>query len=311
VAAVAAFRYVSESRASANHGYDLPGAVTVTGGLLALVYGFTKAGTDGWGSSTTVALFAIAAVLLVAFVVIEQRAAHPLLPLRVVLDRNRGGSFLASLLVGTAMLGTFLSLTYYFQGTLHYSALKTGFAFVPFSLGIISGATAASRLLPRFGPRALLTGGLLLATAGLVLFSTLDMHSAYVSTVLPAELVVSLGMGLSFVAMSSTALLGVSPEDAGVASALVNSTQQTGSSMGAALINTIATSATVSYVASHGTSPEALTAGAIHGYTTAFTFSAIVLAVAAAAAFTLIRRARPSTDEAVVEGEQVLALAGV
>ena len=235
VAAVAAFRYVSESRASANHGYDLPGAATVTGGLLALVYGFTKAGTDGWGSSTTVALFAIAAVLLVAFVVIEQRAAHPLLPLRVVLDRNRGGSFLASLLVGTAMLGTFLSLTYYFQGTLHYSALKTGFAFVPFSLGIISGATAASRLLPRFGPRALLTGGLLLATAGLVLFSTLDVHSAYVSTVLPAELIVSLGMGLSFVAMSSTALLGVSPEDAGVASALVNSTQQTGSSMGAAL----------------------------------------------------------------------------
>jgi len=311
VAAVAAFRYVSESRASANHGYDLPGAVTVTGGLLALVYGFTKAGTDGWGSSTTVALFAIAAVLLVAFVVIEQRAAHPLLPLRVVLDRNRGGSFLASLLVGTAMLGTFLSLTYYFQGTLHYSALKTGFAFVPFSLGIISGATAASRLLPRFGPRALLTGGLLLATAGLVLFSTLDVHSAYVSTVLPAELIVSLGMGLSFVAMSSTALLGVSPEDAGVASALVNSTQQTGSSMGAALINTIATSATVSYVASHGTSPDALTAGAIHGYTTAFAFSAIVLAAAAAAAFTLIRRARPSTDEAVVEGEQVLALAGV
>ena len=311
VAAVAAFRYVSESRASANHGYDLPGAVTVTGGLVALVYGFTKAGTDGWGSSTTVTLFAVAAVLLVAFVLIEQRAAHPLLPLRVVIDRNRGGSFLASLLVGTAMLGTFLSLTYYFQGTLHYSALKTGFAFVPFSLGIISGATAASRLLPRFGPRALLTGGLLMATAGLVLFSTLDVHSAYVTTVLPAELIVSLGMGLSFVAMSSTALLGVGPEDAGVASALVNSTQQTGSSMGAALINTIATSATVSYVATHGTSPEALTAGAIHGYTTAFTFSAIVLAVAAAAAFSLIRRARPSTDEAVVEGEQVLALAGI
>ena len=117
VAAVAAFRYVTESRASSNHGYDLPGAVTVTGGLLALVYGFTKAGTDGWGASTTVMLFAVAAVLLVAFVVIEQRVSHPLLPLRVVLERNRGGSFLASLLVGVAMLGTFLSLTYYFQGT--------------------------------------------------------------------------------------------------------------------------------------------------------------------------------------------------
>ncbi len=312
VAAVAAFRYVSESRASASHGYDLPGAATVTGGLLALVYGFTKAGTDGWSASTTVILFAAAAVLLVAFVAIEQRAAHPLLPLRIVLDRNRGGSFLASLLVGTAILGTFLSLTYYFQGVLHYSALKTGFAFVPFSLGIITGATAASRLLPRFGPRALLTGGLLMAVTGLALFSTLDVHSTYLSTVLPAEIIVSLGMGLSFVAMNSTALVGVNSQDAGVASALVNATQQTGGTMGAALINTIATSATVSYLATHGTSPASLTAGAIHGYTTAFVFSAIVLALAATAAFTLIRRPQPTTDDAIAEeADEPLALATI
>ena len=243
VAAVAALRYVTESRASAKHGYDIPGAVTVTGGLLALVYGFTKAGTDGWGASTTVILFAVAAVLLVAFVVIEQRVAHPLLPLRVVLERNRGGSFLASLLVGVAMLGTFLSLTYYFQGTLHYSALKSGFAFLPFSIGIIAGATLASRLLPRFGARVVMTGGLLLAMAGLIVFSTLHVDSSYISIVLPAEVIVSLGMGLSFVAMSSTALIGVNPADAGVASALVNTTQQTGGTLGAALINTIATSA--------------------------------------------------------------------
>jgi EmrB/QacA subfamily drug resistance transporter len=310
-AAVAAFRYVSESRASANHGYDLPGAATVTGGLLALVYGFTKAGTDGWGSTVTLSLFGAAAVLLLAFVVIELRAQHPLLPMRIVLDRNRGGSFVASLLVGTAILGTFLSLTYYFQGVLHYSALKSGFAFVPFSLGIITGATAASRLLPRFGPRALLTGGLLMAVGGLALFSTLDVHSAYVSIVLPAEVIVSLGMGLSFVALSSTALIGVSEEDAGVASALVNATQQTGGTMGAALINTIATSATVSYIAVHGTSVEARAAGAVHGYTTAFTFSAIVLALAAAASFTLIRR-RARTAEAMAEvDDETLALATV
>jgi EmrB/QacA subfamily drug resistance transporter len=311
VAAVAAFRYVSESRASSNHGYDLPGAVTVTGGLLALVYGFTKAGTDGWGSSITVGLFAVAAVLLVTFVVIEQRAAHPLLPLRVVLDRNRGGSFLSSLLVGTALLGTFLSLTYYFQGTLHYSALKSGFAFVPFSLGIITGATMASRLLPRFGPRLLMTGGLLLGMTGLILFSTLDVHSAYLSTVLPAEVIVSLGMGLSFVAMSSTALIGVSPQDAGVASALVNATQQTGGTMGAALINTIATSATATYIAAHGKSAASVAAGSIHGYTTAFTFSAIVLAVAAVSAFTLIRRGRPEASDADLVSEAELVLAPV
>ena len=311
VAAVAAFRFITESRASSNHGYDLPGAVTVTGGLLALVYGFTKAGTDGWGSSITVSLFAAAAVLLVAFVLIEQRVQHPLLPLRVVLDRNRGGSFLASLLVGTALLGTFLSLTYYFQGTLHYSALKSGFAFVPFSVGIIAGATLASRLLPRFGPRIVMTGGLLLGMAGLFLFATLTVSSTYLTVVLPAEVIVSLGMGLSFVAMSSTALIGVSPQDAGVASALVNATQQTGGTMGAALINTIATSATVSYVAVHGTSPTALTNGAIHGYTTAFTFSAIVLAVAGVSAFVLIRRGRPDAADIVNDEEQALVLAPV
>ena len=314
-AAIAATRVVSESRSPANHGYDLPGAATVTGGLLALVYGFTKAGTDGWTSSVTLALFGAAAVLLVAFVLIEMRASHPLLPLRVVLDRNRGGSFLASLLVGTAMLGTFLSLTYYFQGTLHYSALKSGFAFIPFSLGIITGATVASRLLPRFGPRVVMGGGLLMATAGLFLFSTLDLHSAYVSTVLPAEIIVSLGMGVSFVAMSSTALIGVQPEDAGVASALVNATQQTGGTMGAALINTIATTATASYLVTHGTSPTALAEGAIHGYTSAFTFSAVVLAGAAVAAFALIRRTRPNREGAeevaADEPELELALAGV
>jgi MFS family permease len=311
VAAVAAFRYITESRASSTHGYDIPGAVTVTGGLLALVYGFTKAGTDGWGSSVTVTLFAVAAVLLVAFVLIEQRVKHPLLPLRVVLDRNRGGSFLASLLVGTALLGTFLSLTYYFQGTLHYSALKSGFAFVPFSVGIITGATLASRLLPRFGPRLVMTGGLLLGMGGLFLFSTLSVTSAYLTTVLPAEVIVSLGMGLSFVAMSSTALIGVSPQDAGVASALVNATQQTGGTMGAALINTIATSATVSYVAAHGKSVASLTAGSIHGYTTAFTFSAIVLAVAGVSAFTLIRRGRPDAADIVTGEEPALVLAAV
>ncbi len=306
-AALAALRTVRESRGAANHGYDLPGAATVTGGLLALVYGFTKAGTDGWGSSIAVALFTAAAVLLLGFVVIEMRAKHPLLPLRVVLHRDRGGSFLASLLVGTALLGTFLSLTYYFQGTLHYSALKSGFAFLPFSLGIIAGATVASRFLPRFGPRMVMVTGLVFGTGGLFLLSSLGVQSTYVSIVLPAELIISLGMGMAFVSLSSTALIGVNPEDAGVASALVNSTQQTGGSMGAALINTIATSATATYLVTHGHSPAALEAGAIHGYTTAFTFSGIVLAVAAVTTFALIRRAQ--AQEQPVDAQEEVAMA--
>jgi EmrB/QacA subfamily drug resistance transporter len=316
-AAVAATRVVSESRSPSNHGYDLPGAATVTGGLIALVYGFTKAGTDGWSSSTAVAFFTAAAVLLVSFVAIELRAEHPLLPMRVVLHRDRGGSFLASLLIGTGMFGTFLSLTYYFQNTLHYSALKSGFAFLPFSLGIITGATLASRFLPRIGPRLVMGGGLALGAGGLFLFSQLDVASTYVSIVLPAELIASLGMGLAFVSLSSTALIGVHPEDAGVASALVNSTQQTGGSMGAALINTIATTATASFLVVHGHSPAALEAGYIHGYTTAFTFSGIVLSVAAVAAFTLIRRARNQEqtvaafeEEVLTEEADAVALAG-
>jgi MFS family permease len=174
--------------------------------------------------------------------------------------------------------------------------MKSGFAFVPFSVGIITGATLASRGLPRFGPRAVMVFGLTFAAVGLGLLTMIGVDSSYVSRVLPAEVIVSLGMGLSFVAMSSTSLFGVQASDAGVASALVNATQQTGSSMGAALINTIATSATVSYLATHGHSAAAVTAGAIHGYDTAFAFSGIMLALAAVAAVTLIRAKAADTD---------------
>ena len=156
--------------------------------------------------------------------------------------------------IGTGIFGTFLSLTYYFQNTLHYSALKSGFAFVPFSLGIITGATLASRFLPRIGPRARHGRRARAWRRRAVPLQHARRGTRPTSSiVLPAELIVSLGMGLAFVSLSSTALIGVHPEDAGVASALVNSTQQTGGSMGAALINTIATTATASYLVVHGT----------------------------------------------------------
>ncbi len=296
IAAVAATRVVTESRSPVRHGYDIPGAIAVTLGLLGLVYGFTTAATDGWSSSTTVALLTCAAVLVGVFVWIEQRSAHPLLPMRIILDRNRGGSFLASLLVGVAMLGTFLSLTFYFQGTLHYSAMKTGLAFLPFSIGIVAGATLAGRIATRVSPRSIMTMGIAVAAVGLWLFSTLQVHSSYASVVLPAELIVSFAMGMTFVAMNSTALLGVNPDDAGIASALLNSTQQTGSSMGAALTNTIATTATASYLASHGFAAASVAAGYVHGYTTAFRFSAVMLVAACLAAFGLVRRTRPNVS---------------
>ncbi|MGH9016453.1 MAG: MFS transporter [Acidimicrobiales bacterium] len=296
VAAVAARRVVGESRAETRGGYDLPGAVTVTGGLFLLVYGFTTAGTEGWGAPLTGALLLAAVVALALFVTIELRSPHPLLPLRVVADRNRGGSFLASLLVGSAMLGTFLFLTYYFQGTLHYSALKTGFAFLPFSGGIVVGAGLASRFLPRTGPRALMMTGLTLAAAGLVWFTRLGVDSSYLTLVLPAEVMVSLGMGTTFVPMSSTALIGVDPSDAGVASALVNTTQQVGGSLGTALLNTLAATAAASYLAAHLHGTAVTQAAAVHGYTTAFTVSAALMAAAAVAAAVLVRRGRPQPE---------------
>jgi EmrB/QacA subfamily drug resistance transporter len=299
IAAVGAVREVRESRAEGERRYDLPGAVAVTGGLLTLVYGFTRAETDGWASPVTLGLLLAGVVLLTSFVVVERFSQTPLLPLRVVLDRNRGGSFLASLLVGISLMGTFLFLTYYLQGTLHYSALRSGFAFLPFSGGIIFSAILASQLLPRLGPRALMTGGLLMAAAGLTWFTQIGLHTTYVAHVLPAEIVVSVGLGFVFVPFSSTALIGVARHDAGVASALVNATQQVGGSLGTALLNTIAASASAGYlVAHHGRLAQEL--APVHGYATGFVCSAAVLFVAMLLAFTMVRASRHETPSDVI-----------
>jgi EmrB/QacA subfamily drug resistance transporter len=292
LAALAATREVRESRAEGESRYDIPGALTVTTGLLSLVYGFTRAETDGWASPITLTLLSVGVVLLVAFVLIERRSTIPLLPLRVVLDRNRGGSFLASLLVGIALFGTFLFLTFYMQSVLGYSALKTGFAFLPFSAGIIFSATLASSLLPRLGPRTLMCAGLLLGAIGLAWFTQIGVHTAYVTHVLPAELVVSIGLGFAFVPFSSTALIGVAPHDAGVASALVNATQQVGGSMGTALLNTVAASATASYLLAHHGNPAFGAEALVHGYTVGFTVSAAILLVAVIVAGSLVRASR-------------------
>ncbi len=301
-AAAGASRVVRESRSKVRSRYDIVGTVLATAGLFLLVYGFTTAATDGWRAPLTLFLLATAAALLVAFVLREQRALHPLLPLRVVLDRNRGGAYLASLLVGSAMLGTFLFLTYFFQGTLGYSAVRTGFAFLPFSGGIIVGAMISSRLLPRLGPRPLMVTGLLMGTGGLLWFTQLTATSSFVAHALGAEILTSLGMGLAFVPMSSTALVGVDPSDAGVASALVNTTQQVGSSLGTALLNTLAASAAASYLVAHIAQPGARQAAAVHGYTTGFTVSAVLLGIAAVSTAWLVRASRADVEPAAEPG---------
>jgi EmrB/QacA subfamily drug resistance transporter len=283
---------VRESKAEGRPHYDLVGTATVTVGLVALVYGFTKADSDGWTSAITIGLLAAAVVLLAAFVTIEARIKHPLLPLRVLADRTRGGAYLASLLMIAGMFSTFLLLTYYLQGTLGYSALETGFAYLPYSVGTFVGAAVAGRLMARVGPRPLMVGGMVFGVAGLVLFAQVGVHTGFWSLVVPAEVITSLGLGLAFVPLTSTALVGVQPADAGVASALVNATQQIGNSLGVALLNTIAATATASYLASHGSSTVARAVGLVHGYTTAFYIGAAFLALAAVASVLLVRARR-------------------
>jgi EmrB/QacA subfamily drug resistance transporter len=307
-AAIATYRLVSESKGTSRGRYDLPGALTSTVGLVSLVYGVTEAETKGWESPITILLLGAAVVLLAAFVVIERSTSHPLLPLRVVTERNRGGAFLASALVGLALFGTFLFLTYYLQGktTLDYSPLRTGFAFLPFSVGIVISATVASSLMTRFAPRWLMTTGLVMAALGMLWFTQLGAHSGFWPHVFPAEVVMSLGMGLVFVPISSTALVGVAGRDSGVASAMINTTQQVGGSIGVALLNTVAASATTSYVAAHGAA--SLVKGLVHGYATAYLAGAGFMVLAIVLTLVLINAKREDLEAVTASAtEEALA----
>ena len=300
--AIASLPLIKESRAEGDRHFDVPGALVATSGLALLVYGFTEASLHSWTAPLTLGLLASAVVLLTAFVLWEARAKNPMLPLRIILDRNRGGSYLAFFLATLAMFAMFLFLTYYLQGVLGYSPLKAGVAFLPFPLGVITSATIASKTLPRFGPRSLATGGFFLAVLGMLWLTQLQADSSYLVHVVPAMLLISLGMGHVFVPLSSTALLGVPNHDAGAASALVNTMQQVGGSLGIAFLNTIATSATTSYAASHGGLSAAAT---VHGFTSAFAIGAGIMTAALIVVVALIRpqRSGPVAGEGVYDAE--------
>ena len=214
-------------------------------------------------------------MLLTGFVLIQRSSDHPLLPLRVVLDRNRGGAFAAIGVVGAGMFGVFLFLTYYLQQTLGFSPVETGLAFLPMVGALMLTSTITSTVvLPRVGPRPLITLGLLLGAIGLVLLTRLDVSSTYAAHVLPGLLLVGLGLGPATAAAFNTGTGGVRPGDSGVASATVNVMQQVGGSIGTALLSTVAASATSSFAGSQ-------TTAAAHGYTTAFWWSAAIFAAGA------------------------------
>ncbi|MGY0237133.1 MFS transporter [Longispora urticae] len=295
IAFALALPIVKESRAEGNTKYDIPGAVLSTAGLVALVYGFTKAAEDGWTATSTLAWFVVSVILLVGFVVVELRTAHPLLPMRVILHRNRGGSTLVSITLGAGMMGMFLFMTYYFQGTLHWSPLQSGVAYLPFSGALIVTAIVGSGLLPKVGPRAMMTVGGVLAAGSMVWLTQLKVDSSYVAFIMPALIIMAVGMALVFVPLGNTALSGVDPHDAGVASALLNTSQQIGGSLGVALLNTVFTTAVANfitdYVKTNGPEKvqEAAALGAVHGYNVAFTVSAVLLGASAVIIFLMIQ----------------------
>ena len=284
---------------------DLPGILTATAGLFALVYGFSNAETQSWTASLTLVMFAVAAVLLAAFILIERRVAHPLLPLRVVLDRDRGASYLAVGLSAIAIFAVFLFLTYYLQRNLALSPVETGLAFLPMVACIMfTSITANVALLSRVGARPLVPTGMLLGCAGMLYLTGLGPQSSYAGHVLPALIVLGLGFGLIFAPAINTATLGVAARDTGIASAMVNTSQQVGGAIGTAMLSTIALNATGSFTAGRRPSSELMAQAAVHGYTTAFYWSATIFAVASVVCGLLLR---PKATTVVAVGEPVLA----
>jgi EmrB/QacA subfamily drug resistance transporter len=278
IAVAGALAWIRSSRPATRPPMDWPGAVLAGAGLFLIVFGFSHAESAGWTAALTIGSIILGGVLLAGFVVAEQRASHPLLPLRVILDRTRGGSYTAVFISGIAIFGTFLFLTFYLQVVKGESPLTTGLLFLPM-IGciLISSNLSSIVLLPRVGPRVLIASGMLLAAGGMAYLTQVTVGSAYASGILPALLILGLGFGMIFAPAINTATFGVARQDSGVASALVNTMQQVGGSIGTSALSTIALTATASYLIAHHTSPLAPAIAATHGYTIAFTVSAALL----------------------------------
>lgn len=264
-----------------NHGdpdrarIDIPGVLTWSLGLFALVFGFSNAETHGWGATATVVALIASPVLLTAFVLIERRVEHPLMPLNIVWDRARGGSFAALFVTGAGVFAVFLFLTYFLQLTLRFSPLKTGLAFLPLTIVlVITSTTVQTRVIQRTGVKPLVLVGMALGAVAMVLFAQLTPSSSYGSAVLPGLLITGVGMGCIFAPAFSAATLRVAPNEAGIASAMVNTSQQIGGSVGTSLLSTIYATAVTSYLSSHP-QVQGLASGAqVHGDTTAFWWAA-------------------------------------
>nr|WP_245599405.1 MFS transporter [Nakamurella lactea] len=278
---------------------DLPGALAVSGAMFCLVYGFSNAALHSWHSPSTYGFLVAGVVLLAVFVLRQLRAAAPLLPPRVVLDRNRGGAYLAMFIAGAGMFGTFLFVTYYLQNTLGFSPVAAGLAFLPMVVVLmLAAAVSQVVLMPRSGPRPLIGGGMLLVAAGMVWMTQISVHSGYASMILPPMILIAIGFGLVFSPALNTGTFGTAASDTGVASATINVAQQLGGSIGTALLNTVAAAATTGYLTAHlnggaapGGRPDTglVQESLVRGYTVGFWWTAGIFAVGAVVCFGLLR----------------------
>jgi EmrB/QacA subfamily drug resistance transporter len=275
-----AVRYVRESRVDVEHrSYDIAGAVTVTGGLVLLVYAIVKAQAYGWGSGRTLGFIAVALLLLAVFLVIESRAKAPLMRLSIFRIKTLTVADSALLLVASGMFGMFFFASLYVQEILGYSPLRAGLAFLPVTLGIIVGAGVAQQLVKRLGVRVVSIIGIMLAAAGMLVLTQLPVHGSYVGNLLVGLVPMSLGMGLTFVPITLLGTSGVKEEDSGLASGLFNTAQQVGGSLGLAILSTLAASQTTRLLTGH--SASSAIAARVSGYHVAFLAAAIMLGIAA------------------------------
>ncbi|WP_407565428.1 MFS transporter [Streptomyces sp. 184] len=311
IAAIGGYGILTESRRPGRTRFDIPGVLLVTSGLVAIVYGTSRAESDGWDSAPVIGLLAAGVVLLAAFALAESRVPQPLLPMRLIASRTRGGAYLGAGLAMVGMFGAFLFMTYCLQAVKGYSPIRTGMAFLPMTTAVlVSAGGLTARLLPRLPPRALIVPGMLLVSSGMLWILTMETDTSYVEGVLVGGLLLGVGAGMIMPVAFNYATHGIDPGDAGVASASLNAAQQVGSSTGTALLNTIASSATADYLASHasqGRSPAVARQAALEGFATAGTWAAgIILAGAVIVAFLMNtpRPKLPATDATDAAGAQ-------
>jgi EmrB/QacA subfamily drug resistance transporter len=294
VGAIGAIVLLTNDGQSRKVSIDYRGAVTVVAGLVSLVYGFTEVETRGWTDPLTLGLMIGGGLLLAIFVWIESRVDQPLLPMSLVAHRNRLGPYLAVFSASIATFGTFLFLTYYLQQNMGYSPLKTGVIFLPMVAALMTTSIVSnSVLLRRMGPRPLLAGGMLVAAVGMALLARLGVHTSYLTTILPSLVLVGAGLGFTFPPAMNTATAGIAQTDAGVGSAMVTTSQQIGASVGTALLNTIAASATASYLVGRTPTAQVLAQASVQGDRTVFTVVAAILVVGAVICGLVVRKKDP------------------